>query len=524
MTTPTASLTALPQPVADATATGRSSQPRAAGTDSPFQSALAAAGRTRQTQQAQQTDTANATNATTDTAAASASQAATDDKADREKKDAAKDVSLAGLLALTAQLLAPPADAAVAQSTGQTAATSGTQTSGTGAVTADSAGARTRADQLRLDNTNGALSTATGTTPATTSAQASAAAQVAAEAAAATATTAQVSTPAVPTPTPNETTAQAATAMALRGATSSIPAQPQIVANAVPLPPVPADPSVATPPVAEPTAALPATALPAAQLGDRPTTTGERFAALASAGAQLAATAPPGSVVFANALNQAEATAAGTTPTPQLNSVGSTGTGLPLVNINASVAPAPTAVLPTDLAADARRPDDADTGTPTGATPLPPLPALERGAAAATAAPATPAAQVAEAVVVHSRVLERDGAVEFHMRLDPPDLGRVQIRLVTRGGEVHGQVLVADDAVRHLIESQLPELRQRLEAAGVNIQRFDVATDSGSGGNQNAYREFAGSAFAPRAATGVPAAAPRARVGRFEAGSLDVTV
>jgi flagellar hook-length control protein FliK len=107
------------------------------------------------------------------------------------------------------------------------------------------------------------------------------------------------------------------------------------------------------------------------------------------------------------------------------------------------------------------------------------------------------------------------------MRLDPPDLGRVQIRLVTRGDEVHGQVLVANDAVRQMMESQMPDLRQRLEAAGVNVQRFDVSTDAGSGGNQNAYHGSAVPEFAPVAA---PAAAPRARIGRIEAGSLDVTV
>ncbi len=504
MTTPTASLTALPQPVADATATGRSSQPRAAGTDSPFQSALAAAGRTRQTQQAQQTDTANATNATTDTAAASASQAATDDKADREKKDDAKDATLAGLLALAAQLLAPPANTAAAQVTEQTAA-SGTSTDLTAAVTANPAATRTRADQLRLDRAGGLLSTPAGA-PAT---QAANATQTAAEATLATANSARTSTtatPAVPTPTPNETTARAATATALRGGTSSIPAQPQIVANAIPIPPVPADPSVTAPPVSEPTAALPATAVPSAQLGDRPTTTGERFAALASAGAQLAASGPPASVAFANTLAQVAA--------PALAGAAPSGTVLPLTNIDSALAP------PSLQAAD-----DAAGVAPTGTAPLPPLPALDRGAPAAPAAvPATPAAQVAEAVVVHSHVLERDGVVEFRMRLDPPDLGRVQIRLITRGDEVYGQVLVADDAVRRLIESQLPELRQRLEAAGVNIQRFDVATDSGTGGNQSAYREFAGPALAPRVPTGVPAPAPQARVGRFEAGSLDVTV
>ena len=78
-------------------------------------------------------------------------------------------------------------------------------------------------------------------------------------------------------------------------------------------------------------------------------------------------------------------------------------------------------------------------------------------------------------------------------------------------------------AVRGLIESQLPELRQRLEAAGVNVQRFDVSTDPGAGG-RNPYRDAPPEYF-PRAplATGTPAA-PRARIGRPDSGSLDVTV
>ena len=39
--------------------------------------------------------------------------------------------------------------------------------------------------------------------------------------------------------------------------------------------------------------------------------------------------------------------------------------------------------------------------------------------------------------------------------------------------------VVSDDAIKRLIESQLPELRQRLEAAGVNVPNFDVSTDGG---------------------------------------------
>jgi hypothetical protein len=75
-----------------------------------------------------------------------------------------------------------------------------------------------------------------------------------------------------------------------------------------------------------------------------------------------------------------------------------------------------------------------------------------------------------------------------------------------------------------MLESQLPELRQRLEAAGVNIQRFDVATDANSGGWRNPHREAA-SDFAQRVASvEAPVARPRPRTAPAGAGSLDVTV
>jgi flagellar hook-length control protein FliK len=82
-------------------------------------------------------------------------------------------------------------------------------------------------------------------------------------------------------------------------------------------------------------------------------------------------------------------------------------------------------------------------------------------------------------------------------------------------------VLVADDAVRRMIESQLPELRQRLEAAGVNVQALDIATDPNTGGSRNPYQTESAPEFAPRTAA---APAPRARINRADAGSLDVTV
>ncbi|HEX4607552.1 MAG TPA: hypothetical protein VH092_05035, partial [Urbifossiella sp.] len=80
------------------------------------------------------------------------------------------------------------------------------------------------------------------------------------------------------------------------------------------------------------------------------------------------------------------------------------------------------------------------------------------------------------------------------------------------------------------IESQLPELRQRLEAAGVTVQRFDVTTDpSGGGGSGGAAARDDGTARQTLPDT-TPATAPTARAtrswygGSSPASGLDVTV
>jgi flagellar hook-length control protein FliK len=130
---------------------------------------------------------------------------------------------------------------------------------------------------------------------------------------------------------------------------------------------------------------------------------------------------------------------------------------------------------------------------------------------------------VADGVVAHARALDRDGTVEFRMRLDPPELGRVHVRLLADGDAVRGQVVVADEAVRQVVESQLPELRQRLEAAGLSVGRFDVSADPGANGRGDPYRDAAAAEpgydpAAPASRTTTRTASP-ARTGR-----VDVTV
>ncbi len=153
-------------------------------------------------------------------------------------------------------------------------------------------------------------------------------------------------------------------------------------------------------------------------------------------------------------------------------------------------------------------------------------PPAEPPSAGPRVAPNAPpvAAQVCEAYVTHARVVENGGIHEFQLRLDPPELGEVKVRVLAMGDRVEARLVVSDDAVKRLIESQLPELRQRLEAAGVSVPTFDVTTDGGgkradTGGDGWDRSE---PAFAP---TPRPAGQPRAITPRptRSGGMIDVT-
>ncbi len=117
-------------------------------------------------------------------------------------------------------------------------------------------------------------------------------------------------------------------------------------------------------------------------------------------------------------------------------------------------------------------------------TTAPTLVATESKVVVSSSAPraAEPIAQqLAEGFVTHTRTHATPERTEFQLQLEPQNLGRVRVHLIATGDEVRGQLFVADESVRRLIESQLPELRQRLESMGVAIQRFDVSTGSQSG-------------------------------------------
>ena len=114
--------------------------------------------------------------------------------------------------------------------------------------------------------------------------------------------------------------------------------------------------------------------------------------------------------------------------------------------------------------------------TPTAAATAP--------AAAAAVNAAVPIAGLP--VAIAARAL--DGATQFNIRLDPPELGRIAVRLdVDRDGQVTSHVTVDRADTLQLLQSQQPQLERALEQAGLktadNGLQFTLRDQSFAGQN-----------------------------------------
>jgi flagellar hook-length control protein FliK len=89
--------------------------------------------------------------------------------------------------------------------------------------------------------------------------------------------------------------------------------------------------------------------------------------------------------------------------------------------------------------------------------------------------------QIAASIIARSELVVREGHTEFHLHLEPPELGSVRVHLTATDRGISARLFVHEPSARQLIQSQLESLRQRLKEAGIAVGRFDVAgNDAGS--------------------------------------------
>ncbi|HZT83564.1 MAG TPA: flagellar hook-length control protein FliK [Gemmataceae bacterium] len=96
------------------------------------------------------------------------------------------------------------------------------------------------------------------------------------------------------------------------------------------------------------------------------------------------------------------------------------------------------------------------------------------------------AEQIAREIVVRAEVVTQEGRTDFHLHLEPADLGSVRVHLTAVDQTVSARVTFTGGAARQLAEQQVQALRDALAGAGVALRRFEVA--GGGAGWQNQGR------------------------------------
>ncbi|MCG0237973.1 MAG: flagellar hook-length control protein FliK [Firmicutes bacterium] len=91
------------------------------------------------------------------------------------------------------------------------------------------------------------------------------------------------------------------------------------------------------------------------------------------------------------------------------------------------------------------------------------------------------AEQVARAMERARLRVRPDGETQVRIRLEPPELGEIHLRLTLRDGQIHGQILVGRPEVREALEAQKAELWSRLQEQGVQVGGLDVGLAGGWG-------------------------------------------
>ncbi|NND67650.1 MAG: flagellar hook-length control protein FliK [Halioglobus sp.] len=87
----------------------------------------------------------------------------------------------------------------------------------------------------------------------------------------------------------------------------------------------------------------------------------------------------------------------------------------------------------------------------------------------------------------------RNGTPEANLQLNPPELGRMEVRITTEGDQARILFTVQGAETREVIEQALPRLRDMLEQGGLSLSRFDVADQSAGGRDSDGDVDSGGS-------------------------------
>lgn len=94
-------------------------------------------------------------------------------------------------------------------------------------------------------------------------------------------------------------------------------------------------------------------------------------------------------------------------------------------------------------------------------------------------------AQIPQALQSHIEFLARDGGGQATIRISPPDLGTIDIRVTVNSGHVHAAVSASSGDVARMLQSGSGDLGRSLADRGLQLSSFNVSADaSGQGSPQ----------------------------------------
>ena len=89
--------------------------------------------------------------------------------------------------------------------------------------------------------------------------------------------------------------------------------------------------------------------------------------------------------------------------------------------------------------------------------------------------------RVTDQIVRSARLLSRNNTNQVTMRLDPPELGEVTVRLSSTGQVISGEIEVENQQVRDIVTRNMGSLREAFAREGIQIDQIEVSVDSRGG-------------------------------------------
>ncbi len=115
-----------------------------------------------------------------------------------------------------------------------------------------------------------------------------------------------------------------------------------------------------------------------------------------------------------------------------------------------------------------------------------PLPPATEAAAKAPAVHTASDSQIVDQVVSRLAVDRNHETSRMNIKLQPEELGRIEIDLTVEHGRMKAQIVAQSQQVQEVLERHLPRLRESLEQHGIKLDQLQVSVDAHAGGG----REF----------------------------------